>query len=82
MWNRGVNTNRVFANRNPPPHRINASEKIAKSLGNIGAVDNASHKCGGVSRVRLISAKANMKHNRPLWFWCVCVRSFFTRKSA
>lgn len=41
-------------------------KKIAKSLGSIGAVDNASYKRGGISRVRLISAKANMKHWRPL----------------
>ena len=49
-------------NPNPPPHRISISEKIAKSLRNIGAVDNASYKRGGVFRIRLISAKANTKH--------------------
>ena len=46
----------------PPPYRISTIKKIAKLLRNIGAVDNASYKRGGVFRVRLISAKADMKH--------------------
>ena len=72
--NVGVNRANVANPANPanlnPANRSNLAnlkelallKKIAKSLRNIGAVDNASYKRGGVFRVRLIGAKADMKH--------------------